>query len=142
MLIFNRSVTSKMVNLEIWRCDQQYQRPFEDQQIYHEQKNLHQKFLLLTQLDREVHRKLNNYIEAQIVVDILTSIFQENHKFCYAPSFVRFYRKLVVVILGSSFSNLLWSFFMNCYNFSKFKFTRKDSCRKERLNVLVICNEI
>ena len=72
-------------------CDQQYQRPFENQQMYYEQNYLHQEPSLLTQLGWGVHRKLNNVIKSQIVVNVLTCISQENHKFCYTPSFPRFY---------------------------------------------------
>ena len=88
-------------------CDQQYQRPFEDQQIYHEQKYLHQEHSLLTGLDWKVHTKLNNVVESQIVVNILTCISQENHISCYTQAFPRFYQGLIVVILVSSFSILI-----------------------------------
>ena len=49
-----------------------------------------------------VHRKLNNVIKSQIVVNILTCISQEHHKSCYTPSFPRFYQDLLVVILVDS----------------------------------------
>ena len=87
-------------------CGQQYQRPFENQQIYHEQKYLRQELSLLTQCDWKVHRKLN-VVESQIAVNVLTCISQENHKSCYKTSFPRFYQHLIVVILIYSFSILI-----------------------------------
>ena len=88
-------------------CDQQYQRPFEDQQIYRQQRYLHQELSLLTQLDWKVHRKLNATVESQTVVNTLTCISPENHKSCYTPYFPRFYHELTVVILVYSFRILI-----------------------------------
>ena len=81
-------------------CDQQYQRPFEDQQIRHKQNYLHQELLLLTHLDREVQRKLNNVVESRIVANILTCISQENHKLCYASAFLRFLSRFASSSIG------------------------------------------
>ena len=47
---------------------------------------------LLTQLDWEVHTKLNNVAESQNVAD-------ENHKLCYTGAFQKFYQDLIVEIL-------------------------------------------
>ena len=55
--------------------------------------------------DWEVHKKLNNFVENQIVGNISTCVSQENHDFCYTSAFPRFYQDLVVVILS-----IVWEF--------------------------------
>ena len=50
---------------------------------------------------------MNNVIKSQTVENMLTSISQENHKFCYTPAFQRLYQDLIVVILVYSLSILI-----------------------------------
>ena len=61
-------------------CDQQYQRSFEDQQLCHKQCYINQGFSLLIQLEGEVHRKLNSFVENQVAENISTCTSQENYK--------------------------------------------------------------
>ena len=51
--------------------DQQYQRPFEDQQIYQTKNYLHQGLSSLTQLDWKVHRELNSVVDNRNRFNIL-----------------------------------------------------------------------
>ena len=116
-------------------------KAFEDQLIYHEQIYLHQEFSLLTQLDWEVHRKLKYNIESQIIVNILTCIFQQNHKSCYTTSFQRFYQELIIVRLAYSFSILILIFFLwTGITLANLSSEGKTQVEKERLNILVVCN--
>ena len=119
---------------------------FEDQQIFYEEMYVYQELSLFTHLDWEVHKKLNNVIKNQIVVNTLTCISQESHKSCYTPFFPTFYQELIVVILFYSFSILILD------NFDPFLWIRitlanlsseeKTLVEKEKLNILVICNDI
>ena len=73
--------------------DQQYQRPFEDDEICLRQNYLHLELSLVAQLDGEVHRKLNGVVKIQTAGNILTCISQEN---LLHISFPRFYQDLIL----------------------------------------------
>ena len=68
-----------LVFLKIYR-NQQYQRPFRDQQMYHKQNYLHLQLLLLTLLDGEMHRKLNSVVENQVTGNIFMYLVASRKK--------------------------------------------------------------
>lgn len=91
---------------------------------------------LLTQLDWEVHTKLNNVAESQNVAD-------ENHKLCYTGAFQKFYQDLIVEILVYGLIILILILFLWIgINLTILCPERKTSVEKESLHILVICNEI